>query len=164
MSHRFEHEGLAVWYGGEDTPAPTGEQSAQGAMLVIGVAPAHPLNSVSVRYRVDGGVVRTLPAAELLAARQPGQQRFRATFPRLPQGSSVEYTAVLSVAGRQVPPPAAAVGLGEATASFRVAEPAAAASTPAPAATAPLPFRTELLTRVSVTLEKARSSGRRRTG
>jgi hypothetical protein len=118
---RFEHEGLALWYGGDDTPAPTGDQPGQPDPLLIAVAPAHPFNTVTVRYRVDGGLVRTLPAVELVAERRPDRQRFRASFPRLPEGSTVEYAVLLGSAGRQVPPPAAAIGLGPAPARFRVA-------------------------------------------
>ena len=148
-----EHQGLSLWYGGTDTPAPRGEQPRQGAAVVVGVAPANPCNAVSIRYRVDGGVIRTLPAGELLRERRPDGQRFRAIFPTLPAGSTVEYQAVLTSAGRQLPPPGQ---VGPLPASFRVAGdtlPAApAAPAPANETYEPAPIRTEYLGTCTVDL------------
>ena len=103
----LSHEGLSLWYGTPDALAP--EEDAilprKGNSLVIGVRPASPTNSVSVRYRVDGGHVQTLPARELRTDYQRQAQYFGASFPPFPTGSLVEYSPVLSNAGRQVPAP-----------------------------------------------------------
>jgi hypothetical protein len=103
----FSYEGLTLWYRTPDAPAP--EEDAvlprRGASLVVGVQPANPLNSVLVRYRVDGGPVRTVPGRELRTDFQKRAQYFIVSFPAFPTGSVVEYGATASCGGRQVPAP-----------------------------------------------------------
>jgi Protein of unknown function (DUF3237) len=103
----LSHEGLSLWYGTADAPAPEedGVLPRRGASLVVGVQPANPTNSVSVRFRLDGGAVRTVPGRELRTDYQKRAQYFVVSFPAFPTGSVVEYSPQLSCAGRQVPAP-----------------------------------------------------------
>jgi hypothetical protein len=57
------HEGLTLWYGTPDAPGPfEGEVMRRvGVSLVLGVHPSNPTNSISVRYRVDKGIVQSVP-------------------------------------------------------------------------------------------------------
>ena len=100
------HEGLSLWYGTPDTPAPIDEVAPRsGPSLVVGVRPANPTNAVLVRYRVDGGPVQTVPGRELRTDYERDAQYFAVRFPAFPTGDTVEYSPTLTCAGRQVPPP-----------------------------------------------------------
>jgi len=101
------HEGLSIWYGTPDALAPDEDavMPRRGSSLVIGVRPSSPTNSVAVRYRVDGGPIQTIPGRELRSDYQRQAQYFGVSFPPFPTGDVVEYAAVLSNAGRQVPAP-----------------------------------------------------------
>ena len=104
---RLTNEGLSLWYGTPDAPAPgdDGVVARRGAALVVAAHPASPFNALSVRYRVDGGQVRTLPARELRTDHDRQVQYFGATFPESLGGDRVEYLPVLTCGGRQVPAP-----------------------------------------------------------
>jgi uncharacterized protein DUF3237 len=104
------HDGLSLWYGTDDAAAPDLDALVprRGVSLVIGVHPANPTNSVVVRYRVNRGVVRTLPGRELRTDSERQTQYFTILFPDLPTGHLVEYSPVLTCGGRQVPAPAVA--------------------------------------------------------
>jgi hypothetical protein len=101
------HEGLSLWYGTPDASAPgdDGVVPRKGASLVVGVRPANPTNSVLVRYRVDGGMVQSVPGRELRTDYDRQAQYFGVTFPAFPTGNVVEYSPVLACGGREVPPP-----------------------------------------------------------
>ena len=106
---RQTHDGLSLWYGTPDAPAPPEEGARRsGSSLVVAVRPPSPANAVSVRYRVDGTAIRHLPAREIQTDHAREVQYFRATFPFLPEGRVVEYSPVLTASGRQVPAPAIA--------------------------------------------------------
>lgn len=109
----FSNEGLSLWYGTPDAPAPgdTGVVPRRGASLIVGVRPANPTNSMLVRYRVDGGREQTLAGRELRTDFDRQVQYFGVTFPDFLEGSFVEYLPVLSSTGRQVPAPAFATRL-----------------------------------------------------
>lgn len=140
----FEHQGMSLWFGAADTPAP-GETVPAGseATITIAVQPICASNRVELLYRVDQG------ATEMLAARRlPGHssisqsQYFIARLPAFRAGDSVEYCVICRCAGRQVP------SLEEAehfAGSFRVMEPK---TEPAPtvAANESLPVKTVALT------------------
>ena len=152
---RYTHEGLTLWYGTEDTPAPEGVvDSAENLSVIAGVSPANPSNTVSVLYRVDGGFERTVRASFLGTEYGAGRQYFQASFPRLPPGSKVEYTVIGENSGRRVPDPYAVTGLNR---QFEV--PRAVAPTPIPdAASQPnllegrLPFSLEYLCHFTIHL------------
>ncbi|MGH8068938.1 MAG: LamG-like jellyroll fold domain-containing protein, partial [Candidatus Entotheonellia bacterium] len=101
---RFEHDGMSIWYGTADAPAPVGNVSAAEEVIVsVGVMPVDASNSVEICYRVNQGPVQTVPAKwhrNELASRT---QYFRAYLPPMRAGDVVEYTAVCRCAGRQVP-------------------------------------------------------------
>jgi Protein of unknown function (DUF3237) len=122
----FSNEGLSLWYGTPDAPAPgdTGVVPRRGASLIVGVRPANPTNSVSVRFRVDGGREQTLAGRELRTDFDRQVQYFGVTFPDFLQGSLVEYVPVLSSTGRQVPAPTFATRLPS---KFQLAPPSLAA-------------------------------------
>jgi hypothetical protein len=94
------NDGLTLWYDTPDAPV-------AGDTITVGVRPAHPTNAVTVRYRIDGGVVRTTAASALPVLLNPrGEQYFRASLPEAPEGALVELLPVLTCGGRQVPAPA----------------------------------------------------------
>lgn len=102
----ISHEGLSLWYGTPDAPAPgdEGVVPRRGASLVVGVHPAHPANTLTVRYRVDGGMERTVVGRHLRTDHEKQTQYFGVSFPEFFGGRTVEYLPVLGSAGRQVPP------------------------------------------------------------
>src|SRR3712207_1065617 len=103
---RFEHEGLTLWYGTEDTSAPEGDVPAHGALTItIGVQPVDASNSVEVRYRVNQEPVQTVTGTWLRNDVTGKTQYFQARLPALRVGDTVEYMAICRCAGRQVPSP-----------------------------------------------------------
>lgn len=96
------HDGLTIRFGTDDAPAP-GVADARQRSLSIGVEPPHPGNVVEVRYRVDRGPIRTLPAREIRTDYARSIQYFTAAFPNDLNGEHVEYCPVATCAGRQVP-------------------------------------------------------------
>jgi len=74
-----------------------------GSSLIVGVHPANPTNAILVRYRVDSGVIQTVPGRDVRTDYARGVQYFSVSFPRFVTGSFVEYWPVLSCGGRQVP-------------------------------------------------------------
>jgi hypothetical protein len=106
---KFSNEGLSLWYGTPDAPAPLDEiVSRTEASAVVGVHPANPVNAVNVRYRVDGGIVQSAAGRALHTDYVKNSQYFVVPFPRFPVGNTVEYCPVLSCGGRQVPSPSVA--------------------------------------------------------
>ncbi len=103
---KLTNEGLSLWYGTPDAPAPVDEvASRRGASLVVGVSPANPVNAVNVRYRVDGGLVRSAPGRELRTDYARNAQYFVVSFPPFPSGEVVAYCPIASCAGKQAPAP-----------------------------------------------------------
>jgi hypothetical protein len=103
-SKTLEHsgDGLTLWYGTDDTPAPFGHvQCGSPVSLTVGVRPANLTNSVDVEYRVNGGPKRLL-FSRLLKGESAAGQLFRAVFPYLPPGSTVEYAPILRSLGRRI--------------------------------------------------------------
>ncbi len=152
---RYTHEGLTLWYGTEDTPAPDGVmESGDNLSIIAGVSPANPGNTVSILYRVDGGFERTVRATELRTEYGAGRQYFQATFPKLPPGSKVEYTVIGESSGRRVPNPCAVTGLNR---RFEISRSAPPASKPDEASQPDLsdgrlPFSLEYLSHFTIHL------------
>ena len=112
---RYTHEGLTLWYGTKDTPAPMGVVDWTETLgLVVAVSPANLSNTVSLRYRVDRDVERTVRASLVRTQHDAGHQYFKAAFPSLPPGSRVEYTVICQSSGRQVPDPSSVIGFDSA--------------------------------------------------
>ena len=131
----ISHEGLSLWYGTPDAPAPGDEGIVprRGASLVVGVHPAHPANTLEVRYRVDGGREQRVTGRQLRTDYDKQIQYFGVSFPEFFGGHTVEYSPVLSCAGRQLPPPTASTRFPS---KFHLA-PAEARHAPAPRLPAP---------------------------
>jgi Protein of unknown function (DUF3237) len=101
---QFTHEGLTLWYGTDDAPSPVSQVSLrQDISITVGVNPPSASNVVSVRYRVNGGIVRTLSARRTTTDYICAKQYFCATFPDFLDGDRVEYLVTLFCDGRQVP-------------------------------------------------------------
>jgi hypothetical protein len=139
---RYSEDGLLLWYGTGDAPAPMGTiEVARGSeqaqvSVTVGMQPPSASNSVQVTYRVNGGAAATVTAA--LLAHDPHQQAqyFRAQLPAFRVGDQVEYLAVGRAPGHQVPGPQQA---GQFAASFRVVpDPPAEGESALPHAAAPL--------------------------
>ncbi len=131
---RFENDGMVLWYGTLDAPAPDGAiRSDAGALqavtITVAVQPPSASNSVTVRYRVNGGAVQTVVGGFLHHDVAKKAQYFSAQL-RLQAGDQVDYTAVGRCPGRQVPAVAAAEQLAS---SFRVIKAATHAQETVPA-------------------------------
>jgi hypothetical protein len=131
---RYEQDGVAVWFGTPDAPAPTGDVEAESgtdhvlSTVTVGVQPPSASNSVIVTYRLNDGPPE--PAAAALLAHDPNvkAQYFMARLPEFRVNDAVQYSVAAHLPGRQIPGPSQA---GQLAASFRVvpdpsAEPAAA--------------------------------------
>jgi hypothetical protein len=153
---KHTHDGLTLWYGTPDAPAPLGDVvSPSAASLVVGVNPTNPSNVVHAKYRVDGGVIQ-IAAGRLLRTDDAHQtQYFVVPFPILPPGSVVEYGAALGCVGRQVPAPGTAERLPStfsiAAAPAPTARPASAAD---PANAQRMAPRLEFLAAVTVRVDR----------
>lgn len=154
---RLAHDGLELWYGTPDAPAPDGTtEQRQGVSVTVGVRPANPSNAVSVRYRVDGRGVETVSAPLVANDFQNRAQYFRAAFPTFWSGETVEYVPVVSCEGRRAPDPATA---GTFPSSFRLSAASAVllASKPPEGGSEPravFPARLEHLVHVRVPLAR----------
>jgi hypothetical protein len=121
---RFQNEGMVLWYGTPDAPAPSGDVAiapgSQQAMVTVTVAlqPPSGSNSVRVRYRVNGGSPLTLSAALQREDLRRKAQYFSVTFPPFQAGDKIEYLAIGSAPGKQVPSAAEATTLPS---SFQIA-------------------------------------------
>ncbi len=101
---KFTHEGLSLWCGAEDAPAPKDvEGLRRGISVTIGVCPLSSSNTVVIRYRINGGIVQTIPAILFRTDHTRARQYFRATFPDFKGGEQVDYLPILFCGGRQVP-------------------------------------------------------------
>jgi hypothetical protein len=129
---KLSHDGLTLWYGTPDAPAPLNEVvPPSGASIVVGVNPANPTNHVHVRYRVDGGITRIAPGRSLRTDDAHATQYFLVPLPPLPAGSAVDYAPVFGCGGRQVPAPGQKEHF---VSSFTVATPPPPAPDPPPRA------------------------------
>ena len=152
---QLAHDGLELWYGTADAPAPDGTtEQRQGVSVTVGVRPANPSNAVSVRYRVDGRGVETVSAPLVANDFQKRTQYFRATFPTFWSGETVEYVPVVSCEGRRAPDPATA---GTFPSSFQLGEASSARRLPSQRPFDPqavFPVRLEHLARARVQLAR----------
>jgi hypothetical protein len=90
---RHTHDGLTLW---TDTP----DAPATARSVTVGVSPAHPSNTVEVRYRVDGGPERVARARPLTGG---AARYFRAELPEARPGARVDVLPTLLCAGRRCP-------------------------------------------------------------
>jgi hypothetical protein len=132
---RYEQNGISLWHGTPDAPAPEGEilaspsGRATGITITVAVQPIAARNTVEVRYRVNGGAPLRAQASLARTDVRANAQYFVASLPEFRVGETVEYSALCSCARRQVPGPEQA---GKFVSSFRVV-PAASLSATHPA-------------------------------
>lgn len=110
---QFTHDGLTIWYGTADSPAPLDDEccSRRGVSVTVAVEPANPSNTVTIRYRVDDGPIQLLRATRQHASGSNSVEYFRATFPDFWQGRRVEYLPIGNCSGLSVPDPKIAATL-----------------------------------------------------
>jgi len=161
---RFQNEGLTGWYGTADAPAPCGEvDPGQDMTVVLGVAPAHPLNAASVRYSVDGGRAQTVVARRRHSDRTTNAEYFEASLPTLRPGQSIVYEPTLTRAGRRAPAPNAPMLTAVSAQALRPAS--ETVDQPAshrdlrPPAVGPLPFSLDYLASIRVPLKEPENIG-----
>jgi len=120
---RLEQDGIALWYGTADAPAPTGDVEAPAGSeeapvsITVGMQPPSASHAVEVMYRVNGGPPATVPAVLLAHDPHLQAQYFQAKLPTFHVGDSVDYLVIGRAPGHQIP------GLqqaGQFAASFRV--------------------------------------------
>jgi hypothetical protein len=116
---RFSHQRLTLWYGTADAPAPpeNGIEARRGASVTVAVQPCHPCNTVTVRYRVDEGLIHTVRAVRIRTDFTQRVEYHRASFPDFWSGERVDYLPILSCSGRVAPDPKTAITFPS---SFRI--------------------------------------------
>lgn len=101
---RYENDGITLWYGTEDTPAPENAIAMDTETpITIGIHPLDPSNRVEVRYRVNGENYGAIAARPIRSVSTRRIQYFRAVFPLFQSGDRIEYSVICRCAGRQVP-------------------------------------------------------------
>jgi hypothetical protein len=121
---RFQNEGMVLWYGTPDAPAPSGDVAippgSRQAIVTMTVAlqPPSGSNSVRVRYRVNGGSPLTLHAALQREDLVIKAQYYSVKFPPFQAGDKIDYVVIGSAPGKQVPSAAEATTLPS---SFQIA-------------------------------------------
>jgi len=102
----FSHDGLELWYGTPDAPAPVGGTVARDRIsITVAAKPASPANRVTIHYRVDDGLPQELSTVHTRTDHEQRTQYFTAAFPTIWEGDSIQYIPVLSCAGRRNPDP-----------------------------------------------------------
>lgn len=101
----FCHDGLKLWYGTDDAPAPENViASRRNISITVGVYPLSPANRVMVYYRLgQNGLVQMISGVLQHSDYAASTQYFSAHFPILLTPQKVEYLVKLSCSGRQVP-------------------------------------------------------------
>jgi Tc toxin complex TcA C-terminal TcB-binding domain/Neuraminidase-like domain/Salmonella virulence plasmid 28.1kDa A protein len=106
---RFEQNGISLWYGTPDAPAPEGDIHASPAGRAIGikgtfaVQPIGARIAVELRFRVNGGGGAKAPASLARTDVRTNTQFFVAALPEFRLGDTIEYIGVASWPGGQVP-------------------------------------------------------------
>jgi hypothetical protein len=100
----YTNHGLTLAYHTPDAPPPQGDRAPHSdTSVTVILKPSCPSNVVTVHYRVNGGPLQTLRSVPGRTDYGQNAQDFRATFPNLDLGQSVDYGVTGSCAGRQVP-------------------------------------------------------------
>src|SRR4051794_16792598 len=91
---RFEHDGMSLWYGTPDAPAPGATVAPDSEVAVtIGVKPADASNLIGLRYRVNDGPEQHVAVRWLRNDRSGGAQYFEARLGSFRAGDLVTYIA-----------------------------------------------------------------------
>src|SRR6266704_3716140 len=92
---RSQHDGMSLWYGAPDAPAPEGDiQPGTDLTITIGVQPIDASNRVELLYRLNHGSLQTVEARWLRNDLSQHVQYFRTSFPVFRIGDMVEYAVV----------------------------------------------------------------------
>lgn len=103
---RYEHEGISIWFGTPDAPAPQDAVSQESEIsITVGVQPMAANYEVELIYRVNKGPTESIKAKWLRNDTSGRTRYYRAYFPSFQAGDIVEYGVICHCAGRQVPPP-----------------------------------------------------------
>src|SRR5471032_2565008 len=100
---RVSQEGVSVWYGTPDAPAPSGNVAAGAdTSVTVGLQPPDAQASVTVLYRINHGAPRTVTA---LPTHHDsfGKQYFRADLSGFKAGDKVEYVAIYRSRSLRIP-------------------------------------------------------------
>src|SRR5262245_9350251 len=143
---RYDEDGVSLWYGTSDAPAPQGRidvASSEQLVVTAGMRPPSASNAVDVVYRVNGGLPSRVAAT--LTSHDPYQQAqyFEAKLPVVRLGDTVEYRVVARLPGHQIP--------GAATGETYTSSYVVVGESPPPSEEAPL-----LARRVALPLRAAR--------
>ena len=127
---RLEHDGMTLWFGTADAPAPSETEAPDRDLAVtVAVQPIDASNRVEIRYRRNRqGPEQALPIEWIWNDPQRDIQYFRGKLPPFQAGDQVEYAAICSCSGRQVPASDDVRYQG----TFRIAAPATEAFVSAP--------------------------------
>jgi hypothetical protein len=117
---RFDHDGLSLWYGTPDTPAP-GNTVLAGAeiRITIGVQPPDASNRIQVLYRANQSPQESVTPRWLRSDAARRAQYFEARLGPFRLGDTVEYVVTCTCAGKTVP---SREDLARAYVSFRVTD------------------------------------------
>src|SRR5437588_5786478 len=105
----FQQNGSSLWYATSDAPAPQGvipatvNGRATGFALTVGVRPIGARTSVEVRYRLNGRAALKIQAVLARTDLRANAQYFIASLPEFRVGDNIEYIAIASWPGGQVP-------------------------------------------------------------
>lgn len=102
---RFEENGISLWYGTTDAPAPIGrlQHKDRKVSIIIGVSPYDDNHEVEVLYRVNRGPETAIKASSLRNKSTQHVQYYLAKFPALQDGDKVEYFVFCRSKGIQIP-------------------------------------------------------------
>src|ERR1700722_12632315 len=100
---RLSQQGVSLWCGTPDAPAPSGPVSAGAdTSITVGLQPHDAHASVTGLYRGKHGNPQMLPAQPVHAGGS-GSQYFRAHLSGFKPGDKVEYVPIYRSGARQIP-------------------------------------------------------------
>ena len=96
-----EHDGITLWYGTADAPAPAETVPAgRPVSVTIAARPVDSSNRIELRYRVNDASETTVLATWLRTDPGHDAHYFRANLPAFQPGDTVDYAIVCRRAGR----------------------------------------------------------------
>src|SRR5260370_25550499 len=102
---RHENDGITMWFGTADAPAPSEIVSeGESVFVTLGIEPQDASHAVKVVYRLNSNPGKPQEAsAQWIHSDASGKaQYFRAAFPKFSAGDRVEYTAICTCLKKQV--------------------------------------------------------------
>lgn len=100
---RASNQGVSVWFGTPDAPAPSGVVAAGGdTAITVGLEPPDPAANITILYRINHGAPHTV-TAHPKPQHVTGKQYFGAQLTGFKEGDKVEYVAIYRSGVRQIP-------------------------------------------------------------